>query len=297
MSLEIKLPKLKLKNPVVLASGTFDRSIVKLIDINKMGGLVTKTVTLQPRKGNPLPHIIKTKYGFLNSVGLKNIGIKKYIADELPFWQKFSTVVIPSIGGETIEEYIKLAKILETQHIKALEVNISCPNVARGGMSFGTDIKIIKKLVRSVRKNFSKTLIVKLTPNVTDIKEIAKVALRSGADVLSIANTFLGLEIDNKKRKAILHRKVGGYSGQGIKPMSLRAVYEVYKELKCNIIGGGGVSSFSDALDFVMCGATAISIGSGMYLDRQLPEKIVSGFEKYFKENKIDNIKKIRGII
>ena len=297
MNINTKLHKLILKNPVVLASGTFDRSITNQIDINKLGGIVTKTITLQPREGNPLPHIVKTKYGFLNSVGLKNVGVKKYITDELPFWQKFSTIVIPSIGGETIEEYIKLAKMLDTQNIKALEVNISCPNVAHGGMSFGTDSKIIKKLVTGVRKNFSKTLIVKLTPNVTNIKETAKIALSSEADILSIANTFLGLEIDNKKKKPILHRVTGGYSGPAIKPMALRAVYEVYKDSKCAIIGGGGITDFSDALDFVICGASAISIGSGMYLDRKLPEKIVTGFEKYFKENKIDNINKIKGKI
>lgn len=297
MNIETKLHNLVLKNPVVLASGTFDKSIINLIDINKLGGVVTKTITLQPREGNPLPHIVKTKYGFLNSVGLKNVGIKKYISDELPFWQKFNTVVITSIGGETIEEYIKLAKILNTQNIDALEVNISCPNVAHGGMSFGTNPKIIKKLVTGVRKNFSKTLIVKLTPNVTDIKETAKVAIVSGADVLSIANTFLGLEIDNKKKKSILHRITGGYSGPAIKPMALRAVYEVYKDQKCSIIGGGGITDFSDALDYVMCGASAVSIGSGMYFDRKLPEKIVTGFEKYFRDNNIDNINKIKGLI
>lgn len=288
--MKIKLGKLELKNPVILASGTFDRTIVNQIDINKMGAIVTKTITMKPLAGNPLPHIIKTKYGFLNSVGLKNPGVKKYLTDELPFWQKFNTLVIPSIGGHTEKEYIELAKIFDGIDIPAIEINISCPNVDKGGMVFSQDPKIIKRLVKNIRKNFCQQIIVKLSPNVTDIASLAKVALDSGADIISLTNTFLGMEVDNKKKTAKLFRKVGGYSGPAIKPISLRMVWEVYNKLHCPIIGGGGIESFDDALDYIMVGASAVSVGSGMYLDRKLPEKIAKQF------NNID-IKKIKGKI
>lgn len=296
MNLEVVLGKLKLKNPIVLASGTFDKTITKHIDINSLGGIVTKTVTLKPREGNPLPRIIKTKYGFLNSVGLKNPGIKKYLADELPIWQKFDTIVIPSIGGETIAEYVNLAKILNKTSVEAIEVNVSCPNVEKG-LVFGTDEKILIKLISQIRHVFDKSIIVKLSPNVTNIVSIAKSAIDGGADILSCTNTFYGLEIDNKKRKPKLHRIVGGYSGPAIKPIALRSVYEVYKEFKCPIIGGGGIETFSDGLDFVMCGATAVSVGSSMYLDPKIPEKIISGFDNYCQENNIKNLNQIKGII
>jgi dihydroorotate dehydrogenase (NAD+) catalytic subunit len=219
--MEIKLGKLKLKNPVILASGTFDRNIVKHINPNKLGGLITKTVTLQPRPGNPLPHIIKTKYGFINSVGLKNPGIKKYLKNDLPFWQKFATEIIPSIGGEEETDYIKLSKILNNQPVNAIEINISCPNIDSGGMAFGQDPQKAKRLIKKIRKVFKKNLIVKLSPNVTSITNIASACFEAGADILSIANTFLALEINNKKKKAKLHRKICGYSGPAIKPIIL----------------------------------------------------------------------------
>ncbi|MCL5407196.1 MAG: dihydroorotate dehydrogenase [Patescibacteria group bacterium] len=287
--MKIKLANLILENPVILASGTFDQTIANIIDLNKLGGLVTKTITLKPRAGNPLPHIIKTKYGFLNSVGLKNPGIEKYLKNELPFWKKFKTRIIPSIGGHTEKEYIELAKILN-KNVDTIEVNISCPNVNCGGMAFGQDLKIVKRLITSVRKQFNGNIIVKLTPHVTDIISLTKIALKSGADIISLTNTFLGMEIDHKKKKAKLAKKFGGYSGPAIKPISLQLVWQVYNKLRCPIIGGGGISDFDDALDFIMVGATAISIGSGMYLDRKLPEKIAEKFEKI-------NTNKIKGII
>jgi dihydroorotate dehydrogenase (NAD+) catalytic subunit len=289
--MEINLGNLKLKNSVILASGTFNRNITKQIDISKLGGLITKTITLQPRAGNPLPHIIKTKYGFLNSVGLKNSGIKKYLKDELSFWQKFDTEIIPSIGGEKESDYIKLAKILNAESINAIEVNISCPNIDSGGMAFGQNPKIAKRLIKKIRKVFNKNLIVKLSPNVTSITDIAAACLEAGADILSIANTYLGLEIDNKKKKAKLHRKIGGYSGSAIKPISLRMVWEVYKKFHCPIIGGGGIENFDDVLDYIMCGATAIAIGSANYQNPKISEKIAIYFEKYFTKHKLEKIK------
>lgn len=296
MTSETKLGGLHLKNPVILASGTFDKSIIKEIDINKIGGIVTKTVTILPRAGNPLPRIIKTKCGWLNSNGWQNSGIKNFIGEDLRFWQRFDTEIIPSIGGFSEKEYVKLTQLLNRENINALEVNVSCPNVEHG-LSFGNNAKILTNLIKKIRKNFNKSLIVKLSPNVIDITSVAKAALDGGADIISLVNTIIGLEIDNKKRKAAFARKIAGYSGPAIKPIALRMVWEVYKNLKCPIIGGGGISDFDDALDYIMVGASAVSIGSGIYLDRRLPEKVFSGFEKYFRDQKIKNINQIKGII
>ena len=287
-NLKIKLGKLTLKNPVILASGTFDRTITNRINVNLLGAITTKTITLRPMAGNPLPHIVRTRYGFLNSVGLKNQGLNKYLREELPFWQKFDVAIITSIGGHSEKEYVELSKNLNDK-TQVIEVNVSCPNI-KNGLAFGTNPITLKRLVSKIRKVFHNTLIVKLTPNVTDIVIIAKAALDGGADVLSLTNTFLGLEIDMKKKKAKLFKKVGGYSGPAIKPLALRCVYEVYKQFKCPIIGGGGITDFEDALDFIMVGATAVSIGSGMYLEPKLPEKIAISFTKI-------NLKKTKGII
>jgi dihydroorotate dehydrogenase (NAD+) catalytic subunit len=291
--MEIKLGKLKLKNPIILASGTFDRNIVKYVNPAKLGGLITKTVTLEPRPGNPLPHIVKTKYGFLNSVGLKNIGIKKYLKEELPFWQKYDTQIIPSITGKKENEFIRLAQIFNQESVDAIEIDISCPNVNRG-IVYSQNPKSAKSLIKEIRKSFNKNLIVKLSPNVTSIIDIAAVCLSNGADILSIANTYLALEIDNKKKKAKLYRKIGGYSGPAIKPLILRMVWEVYKKFRCPIIGSGGIESFDDALDYIMCGATAVGIGSINYLNPKISIKIVNQFKKYLAKNKFE---KIRGII
>lgn len=297
MILKTKLGKLILKNPVILASGTFDKNIAQKIDINQLGGLVTKTTTLKPRVGNPLPRIIKTKYGFINSDGWKNPGIYEYLKSELPFWQKFDTQVIPSIGGETIAEYAKLAEILAHQKISAIEVSISCPNVEKGGMTFGKNPKIAGSLIKRIRKKFRKTLIVKLAPNVTDICEIAGSVLKAGADVLTIANTYLALEIDNQKKKPKLHRIYGGYSGPAIKPLTLRIVRQIYQKLKCPIIASGGVVDWQDALDYFLVGASAAAVGSANYYDPATSIKIIRDLDDYFKKHQIKNLHQIKGVV
>ena len=276
--MELKIGQLKLKNPVILASGTFDRAITKHIDVAKLGAITTKTITLQPKIGNPLPHIIKTEYGWLNSVGLKNLGVKKYLAEELPFWQSQNAEIICSIGGEKREDYIFLAKKLN-DYVEAIEVNVSCPNV-KSGMAFGTDPDIIKKLITDIRKVYKKTLIVKLSPNVTDIIEIAGAALSGGADALTLINTVRGTAINPKTGKFYFSNKIVGYSGPAIKPIALRAVYEVYNQHKCCIIGGGGITSVQDAKDFLKIGAKAVFIGSANYTDPKISIKIVEGLKK-----------------
>lgn len=294
--MKIRLGKLELQNPVILSSGTFDQNITKHIDVSKLGAVTTKTITLKPRNGNPYPHIIKTKFGFLNSVGLKNIGLRKYLDEELPFWQSQNVTVITSIGGNDEEEYITLAQNLNNK-VETLEVNVSCPNIDHGGMVFGTDNKTLGQLVKKIRNVYDHNLIIKLSPNVTDITLLAKAALDHGADILNIANTFTGIEIDNNKKIPRLKRVIAGYSGPAIKPMALKCVWQVYKELNCDIIGSGGIVEFNDALDFVMCGASAVSIGSAQYSDPKIAEKIVEKFSEYKTQNNLKNFDSIKGII
>jgi dihydroorotate dehydrogenase (NAD+) catalytic subunit len=283
-----------LKNPVVLASGTFDQSITKKNDIDKLGGIITKTITLLPKVGNPLPHIYKTKHGWFNSVGLKNPGLKNYLTLELPFWSKFKTEVITSIGGETQEEYVELAQKLSGK-TKSLEVNISCPNVKNGGLSFGTDPAVIEKLITSVKKVFAGTLIVKLTPNVTDITQIAQAAMDAGADALTVANTVLGLEINHEPHKKVFARVVAGYSGSAIKPINLKNVWQIWEKLHCPILASGGVESTEDALDFIYAGASAIQIGSANFLNPQISVRIAEDLKNYFIDHNIKSIDQIKG--
>lgn len=275
----ISLDKFQLKNPVILSSGTFDRTITKYIDVSKLGAITTKTITVEPCKGNPLPHIIKTEFGFLNSVGLKNPGIKKYLSDELPFWISKKAEIIFSIGGETTTEYVKLAKILDDCEIKAIEVNVSCPNV-KGGLTFSENPQKLKELISKIREVFNRTLIVKLSPDVDDINLAADAALKGGADALTLVNTFRGLAINHKTGKFYFAKKIGGYSGPAIKPMALRIVFKVYKQFKCPIIGGGGITSTQDALDFLRVGAKAIFIGSANYVDPKISIKILADLKK-----------------
>src|SRR3990167_8834877 len=295
MKLQTKLGKLVLKNPVILASGTYDKSITNLINPSKLGGLVSKTITLKPRKGNPIPRIIKTKYGWLNSDGLRNRGIKEFIAKELPFWQKFDTEIIPSIGGFSDEDYIKLAKIFNNHNVQVIEVNVSCPNVEKG-LSYCADPILLKNITSKIKKVFSKTLIIKLSPNVTDIISTADAALKAGADVLSIANTYQAMEVDNKLKKAKFYLKTGAYSGPAIKPITLRMVWQVYNKFKCPIIASGGIENIDDALDYFMVGASAITIGSANFNNPKASIEILTSLKKYLDYNKPKSYNEIKGI-
>lgn len=271
----VKLGNLKLKNPIILASGTFDRGITKKVDINQLGGIVTKTITLKLRKGNPLPHIFKTRYGWLNSVGLKNVGLEKYLADELPFWQKYDTQIFTSIGGENAREYIKLAKLLNGKTL-SLEVDVSCPNVT--GTPFSFDPKRLKKLIFDIRKKFKGFISVKLSPNVSDIIAPAKAVLIGGADALTIANTYQGLELI--KGKPVFAKIIAGYSGGAIKPLTMKLVWQVRHTLKCPIIASGGVENAQDVLDYLSCGAKAVQIGSANFLNPGISVKIIDELQR-----------------
>lgn len=272
----MKIGKLQLKNPIILASGTFDRSIAKKIDVSKLGAIITKTVTPNPRAGNPLPHIYKTKYGFLNSVGWKNLGLKKYIAEELPFWQKLNAFVIPSVGGMSENDFYVISKALsDVLSITAVEVDLSCPTIHKE-IPFGSNPKIIKKITQKIKRIFSKTIIIKLTPNVTDISEIAKAAMDGGADAVTCANTYLALEFINQK--PIFARKFCGYSGPAIKPLTLAKVAQIHQKIKCPIIASGGIETYEDILDYKKAGAIAFQIGSANFSDPTTSIKILNRF-------------------
>jgi dihydroorotate dehydrogenase (NAD+) catalytic subunit len=268
----VKIGNLKLKNPIILASGTFDRGIADKIDLNKLGGIVTKTITLKPRKGNPLPHIFKTKYGWLNSVGWKNLGLKKYLAEELPFWQNFKTEIITSIGGFSFEEYIKITKILEQKKIKIIEIDVSCMNIDK------SDTTSDKKIISNIRKLFSGTIIVKLAPDIIDVCDNAKSAITAGAEALTIANTYPGLELVNGK--PIFSRKIAGYSGGAIKPLTMAMVWKVSQKFRCPIIASGGAENTQDVLDYLTVGAKAVQIGSANFLNPKISAKIVDELKR-----------------
>ena len=304
--LSINLSGIKMKNPVMVASGTFayGEEFAEIIDLGKLGAIVTKTITLKPRLGSSPPRIIETPSGMLNAIGLENKGVEDFIEERLPFLLRFDTPVIVGIGGETIEEYINLSRILnKVKGIAGLEMNISCPNIrykkekAKGSFRlFAQDAKATQEVVRRARKVTKLPLIVKLSPDVTDITEIAKVAQNAGADVLSLVNTFLGMAIDIPSRQPKLANITGGLSGPAIKPLALRMVYEVARRVKLPLIGMGGICNFEDALEFFIAGAKAIAIGTANFINPRTTLEIIEGIEGYLKENKIKSIKQLSSI-
>ena len=283
VDISINLAGIKMQNPVMVASGTFGYGdeYAELMDINRLGALVTKTITVLPRAGNPPLRIVETPAGMLNSIGLQNVGLQSFITDKLPKLRKLTIPIIVSIAGESIPEFIQLAETLSAQPgIAGLEMNISCPNVAAGGMFFGIDAKLTNEVVTAVRKVTKLPVLVKLTPNVTDITVIGKSAEAAGAEVLVAINTLLGMAIDIETGKPKLGNLVGGLSGPAIKPVAVRMVYELAKKVKIPIIGTGGIMTTEDALEFFYAGAKAVSIGTGIFVDSQIPLKIVDGLSE-----------------
>jgi dihydroorotate dehydrogenase (NAD+) catalytic subunit len=287
--LETEIAGIKMKNPVMVASGTFGfgKEYAEYIDLNKLGAIVTKSITLKPREGNPPPRLVETPAGMLNSIGLENPGIEGFLAEELPFLAKFDTPIIVNIAGESIEEYAELAKILSREStVKGLEINISCPNVKKGGMSFGVDPKLTAEVIAQVRKSaLSLPIIAKLTPNVTDITVIAKAAVEAGADALSAINTILGMAIDIETGKSRLGTLTGGLSGPAIKPIALRMVYEISHTVNVPVIGIGGIVSGQDAYEFILAGAKAVQVGTANFIDVEAPLKIIKELEAYLNKD------------
>lgn len=296
--LAVNLGKLKLNNPVMTASGTFGygEEYSAYVDLNKLGAVVVKGLSLKPRPGNPPPRIMETTGGMLNAVGLQNIGVDAFIEEKLPFLRQYKTAVVANIYGETFEEYKKVAKILNAaKGVHALEVNISCPNVKNGGLSFGCDPKIAARVTRAVKDETSLPVIVKLTPNVTDITVIAGAVEKAGADAISLINTLTGMSVDLKTRKPHLKNVTGGLSGPAIKPVALRMVWQVAKTVSVPVIGIGGIMTAEDALEFMMVGAKAVQIGTANFINPLATVEIIEGMENYLKENGISDINRMIG--
>lgn len=300
MNTEIEFCGMKMKNPVTVASGTFGygREFAQYIDLNKLGGIVTKGTSLKPRPGNKAPRVCETASGMLNSIGLQNPGVEHFMEQDLPWLRSFDTKIIVNACGSSVEEYVELAKILNTLDIDAVELNLSCPNVKAGCMAFGTSYEGVKEVTTQVRKELtSKPLIVKLTPNVTDIVNPAKGAEDAGADGVSLINTLLGMKIDIDKRKPVLANNTGGLSGPAVKPVAVRMVYQVAQAVNIPILGLGGIVTGEDVIEFMLAGATAVSIGTGNFISPDVSIKAIEGIEKYMKKHNIENLKDVIGSV
>lgn len=300
-SLEINFLGVDFKNPLVTSSGCFGFGMEykDYFDPNILGGIGIKGLTLEPRDGNYGTRIAETPSGMLNCVGLENPGIEYFKKVTLPLMKKegIKTNIIANINGSTVEDYIRIAKEVENiPEIKIIELNISCPNVKDGGMAFGANPEVAGRVTKEVRNVTTKPLVVKLSPNVTDIAGIAKIVEENGADAISLINTVLGMAIDIRSKKPLLGNTFGGLSGPAVKPIALRMVYQVYKAVKIPIIGMGGIASPEDALEFIMAGATLVSVGSAIFPNPMLPVEIIKGMEKYCKDNGIANISELIGI-
>ncbi|HHV94931.1 MAG TPA: dihydroorotate dehydrogenase [Clostridiaceae bacterium] len=297
--LKVEIAGIKLKNPVIAASGTFGfgREYSEFIDLNKLGGISVKGLTLKPREGNKPPRIAETPAGILNSIGLQNPGVDAFIKDELPFLKQFDTAIIANIAGNTIEEYCELAEKLSDTDIDAFELNVSCPNVKEGCVAFGNTVEGISKITKQVKKYCKKPLIVKLTPNVTDIKEIAMAAEANGADAISLINTILGMAIDIHKRRPILANNFGGLSGPAVKPIAVRMTYEVASVVKIPVIGMGGITSGDDAIEFFLAGASAVMVGTWNFVNPYACIEIINQIKSYLTMYKYKSIYDIIGKI
>lgn len=296
--LAIKIHNLQLRNPVMTASGTFGYGweYEDFVDLKRLGGIIVKATTGANREGNRYPRMAETPQGMLNAIGLQNKGVDYFVSDIYPRIKDFPTNVVVNVSGSTIEEYEAVAeKINELDNIPAIELNISCPNVKEGGMAFGTSCASAQSVTKAIRRLYKKTLIVKLSPNVTNIAEIAKAVEDEGADCLSLINTLLGLAIDAEKRSPVLSTVTGGLSGPAIKPVALRMVWQVHRAVKLPLIGIGGISSASDAIEFMLAGASAIQVGTANFIDPSVTMKIVDGIEEYLDRHRIDTVSELIG--
>lgn len=297
MNTKINFAGIEMKNPVTVASGTFGygREFSNFFDLSKLGGIITKGTSLKPKSGNKPPRVCETASGMLNSIGLQNPGVEYFAENDLPFLRQYDTAIIVNACGSTIDEYVELCKILNTLDIDGVELNLSCPNVKKGCMAFGNTYDGVKEVTSQVRKVLDKPLIVKLTPNVTNIAEIAKAIEDAGADGVSLINTLLGMKIDINKRKPVLANNTGGLSGPAIKPVAVRMVYQVAQAVKIPILGMGGIVNGEDAIEFMLAGASAISIGAGNFISPTTSIDTIKQIEEYMKKNNIEDINEIVG--
>lgn len=299
MSLKVNICGIEFNNPVIAASGTFGfgKEFADYIDINKLGGISSKGLTLHKNLGNKGIRIYETAAGIMNSIGLQNPGIEYFIKEELPFLETKDAVTIANLGGHSVDDYVKGAQMLDKTSVPIIELNISCPNVKEGGMAFGTDPKKACEVIEKVREVTKKVLMVKLSPNVGDIKEFVKISENSGADCISLVNTFNALAIDVDNKKAVFENKTAGLSGPCIKPIALRMVYEASNATNLPIIGMGGISNYRDCLEFIMAGASAVQVGTSNFVDFNTMINIVDDLEEYMQRENLDSLDEIRKII
>ena len=285
MNTKVNLAGVELKNPVMTCSGTFGSGMeyAEFVDLSRLGAVVTKGVANVPWPGNPTPRVAEVYGGMLNAIGLQNPGIDVFCERDIPFLQKYDTKIIVNVCGRTTEDYCEVVDRLAEQPVDMLEINISCPNVKHGGIAFGQDPKAVEAITKAVKERAKQPIIMKLSPNVTDIAEMARAAEAGGADVISLINTITGMKIDVNRRKFVLANKTGGMSGPAVKPVALRMVYQVAQAVKVPVIGMGGISTAEDALEFILAGATAVSVGTANFADPQATVKIIEGIEAYMK--------------
>lgn len=296
--LEVKIGNLSFKNPVLTASGTFGYGLEysQFVDLNILGGIVVKGLSLKPKQGNPPPRIYETPCGMINSIGLQNIGVEAFKKEKLPFLKKFNTNIIVNFFGENLDEYIEIAKILdETDGVHALEMNVSCPNKTSEWRKMGLEPELLRKAIKRVRLHIKKPLIVKLSPQVTDIALMARICEEEGADAVSLINTIPAMVIDIKTRKSMIGTLTGGLSGPAIRPVAVRAVWEVARTVKIPVIGVGGIVSAEDALQFLIAGAKAIQVGTANFINPVATVEIIEGINRFLIEEKIEDINEIIG--
>jgi dihydroorotate dehydrogenase (NAD+) catalytic subunit len=300
VDLSVNVGAVRLANPIIAASGTFGYGVelAPLVNLNRLGGIVVKGLSLEPMAGAPPPRLCETPSGMLNAVGLQNIGVRAFVAEKLPTLRSYRTAVIANVFGCTVEEYVGVIRVLEdAEGLAAYELNISCPNTAHGGIQFGSDPQMVAEVVAAVRRAAQRPLWVKLSPNVTDIAAIARAAEDAGADALTVANTYQGMSVDIRTRKPRLGRVTGGLSGPAIRPISLRLVYEASRAVKVPIVGLGGIEKAEDVLEYIIVGATAVQVGTANFSDPAACEKIADGVEKACSDYKIIRISDLIGTL
>lgn len=299
MNMKVNLAGVELKNPVMTASGTFGSGAEygEMVDLNRLGAVVTKGVASIPWPGNPTPRIAETYGGMINAVGLQNPGFQVFAERDIPYLKQFDTKIIVNVCGRTTEDYIDVVEKLSDQPVDMLEINISCPNVKEGGIAFGQDPKAVEAITREVKKHAKQPVIMKLSPNVTDITVMAKAAEAGGADVLSLINTITGMKIDIHRRTFAVANKTGGLSGPAIKPVAVRMVYQVANAVSLPVIGMGGIMCADDAIEFMMAGATAVAVGTANFHNPYVTEEIVKGIEAYMRQYQVEDINSLIGIV
>ena len=299
MNTKVNLAGVELKNPVMTASGTFGSGAEysEFVDLSRLGAVVTKGVANVPWPGNPTPRIAEVYGGMLNAIGLQNPGIDVFVKRDIPFLKQYDTKIIVNVCGKTTEDYIEVVERLGDESVDLLEINISCPNVKEGGIAFGQDPKAVEAITREVKKHAKQPVIMKLSPNVTDITVMAKAAEAGGADVLSLINTLTGMKIDINRRAFAIANKTGGMSGPAVKPVAVRMVYQVANAVSLPIIGMGGIATAEDALEFIMAGATAVSVGTANFYNPYATVEIAEGIEAFMKKQNVEDIRELIGCV